>query len=161
MQLFAIDPDPIEAARALCDRHVVSQVGETLQILSDAAHRLGISFNGQRRPYNINGRFARWIAEGVGNLTWAALHGAELCDAHLRRFGTARAEKSAIVSIGCTLICNVPLGRTPFARSEACDPAGDVHAAYRALYRQKAVEWAAKGRPMRWTVDVRPRWMDG
>ena len=41
MQIFFLDHNPIAAARALCDTHVVKMPVESLQLLAAAHHRLG------------------------------------------------------------------------------------------------------------------------
>lgn len=162
MNIFAVDRDPYRAARALHDVHVVSQIGETHQILSDAAELIGAWRLPMRLPYNPHGRFARWVATSRSNGAWLLDHGLALCEEKRRRYGTPHVSEDALLELGIPLLSRLPIGsRTKFAMDErtsqiarACSV--DAVQAYRALYSEKL---RRQGRAARWTLTRPPAWL--
>lgn len=109
MNIWAIDEDPVIAARSLCDQHAGGPkhsgvaIGEVTQVMSDAwwranpdelaTYRVARTFGRDHiphticRPYNTSGRFARWLLEEPGAFAWTVLHGEELLQEHYHRRG--------------------------------------------------------------------------
>jgi len=74
VNVFGIDKDPTEAARALCDRHVVKMCLEHTQVLATFLH-LTPSTRGQQTPYRPVKAFMRrgpmrWLQATEGNVVW-------------------------------------------------------------------------------------------
>lgn len=162
MNIFAVDRDPCRAARALHDVYVVSQIGETHQILSDAAKLIGAWRVPMRFPYNPHGRFARWVASSGSNCAWLLDHGLALCEEKRKRFGTPHVSEDALLQLGIPLLSRLPnRRRTAFAMDErtteialACS--FDAVRAYRMLYVEKL---RRQGRAARWTLTRPPSWL--
>jgi len=113
MNIFFVDSNPINAAQALVDRHIVKMVLETSQLLS-TAHRildgapvlvmLRNPDTGKTRKktvwilpdarndimYNathVNHPSAIWCRESVENYTWLSDHLFALCNEYTYRYG--------------------------------------------------------------------------
>lgn len=105
MNIFAVDDDPIIAARALPDKLVVKMPIESLQMLSPWAfntHGLLI-----QKPdggnYGTKG-FAnhpctRWQYEDPANAAWLLLHAFGLCAAYTERYGRNHAVLPALFQL--------------------------------------------------------------
>jgi len=99
MNIFFVDIDPYDAARMLCDKHVVKMIMESAQLLSTAWRVLegrpyyGLSKKGRRKmfyylqPYagisldnrlynatHVNHPCAVWVRENNSNFSWLATH---------------------------------------------------------------------------------------
>ena len=112
MNIFFIDSDPVKAAQAHVDRHVVKMIVETAQILS-TAHRLldgeltvvdTITKKGKKRKKKIwrlpdgrdnilyhathvNHPSCVWTRESVSNYLWLVELFYALCDEYTHRYG--------------------------------------------------------------------------
>ena len=100
--VFILNSDPVKAARLLCDRHLLSQSKEAVQILYTALHKLGLAVTG---PVHIPGciggdvvheepwKPARthpcvdWAMSGTGALRWITTHGHAIMDEFEQRNG--------------------------------------------------------------------------
>lgn len=156
--MFALDSDPIAAARDLCDRHVVKMALESAQILCTVSHLLGKT--GPYKPTHARHPVVLWAMASRGNAEWLITHGIAICDEYHRRYLKRHASLDAIwwAANGGALPASGRL--QPHAQ---CMPdqyrRADAVEAYRAYYRAKAAEWAARGRPMVWTGREAPEWM--
>ncbi len=98
MNVFAVDPDPVRAARALCDRHVVKMAVEAAQILCTAAR----TRFGQEAPYRATHAghpCVAWAAARRANWEWLVRHGLALGDEYERRFGRVHASRAIVARI--------------------------------------------------------------
>lgn len=103
MNIFAVDQDPVVAARSLHDRHVVKMILETNQMLSTAIQvndYLGMQFRRfiaeERIPIEALGLFYKpthenhpcniWTRASLGNFAWLTVHGYALMAEYHRRF---------------------------------------------------------------------------
>jgi hypothetical protein len=80
MNIFFLHEEPWEAARMMCDKHVVKMVLETAQLLS-TAHRVadGDPLPDERelvfyKKTHVNHPCAKWCRESVDNYWWLADH---------------------------------------------------------------------------------------
>lgn len=100
MNLFACDTDPVKAAQALPDKHVVKMCIENAQMLAVALgslHGLGWgnirkkdgSFYSERAHFNHPS--TKWVRETNANLAWAIVHGLALCHEYTYRYGKTHA----------------------------------------------------------------------
>lgn len=78
MNIFVLDLDPAEAAKAHCDRHVVKMVTETCQLLSTALRAAGDVSDVLYRPTHAKHPCTVWTAESQANARWLADLGDEL-----------------------------------------------------------------------------------
>ena len=113
MNIFVVDENPVNAARDLCNKHVVKMVLETAQMLSTAHRVLDGNFyyregkNGRKIPsYEhpnsvmnerlllatmMNHPCTRWAMENTDNYYWLFSHGLELCREYERRYNKVHA----------------------------------------------------------------------
>lgn len=157
MNIFALDLDPVEAARAHCDAHVVKMTLETAQLLSTVwnhvqpEHVLPLY-----RTTHVNHPCARWARENVSNYRWLHDLGLALSDEYTHRFGRTHASSLVILYAddapdGLELVYE----RTPFALAMPEEFRGrDPVEAYRRYYAFKETQF-----PMRWTNRERPSWL--
>lgn len=152
VNIFAVDADPVRAARSLCDRHVVKMTLEAAQILCSAA-RVHL---GQPAPYRAT--HARhpcvaWAAARRGNWEWLVRHGLALADEYERRFGRVHRSRAVIARMARR---GPPPARRrqPFAQVMPEPYRGtDAVAAYRRYYVAEKAGFAT------WTPPARaPRW---
>lgn len=118
MNIFAVDWDPVTAAKNLCDKHIPKMIVESAQLLS-TAHRLldGTEYEGK----TLSGRKARrwlladpahdaeiyeatfinhpctiWTRSCNSNYLWLAKHANTMCDEFHLRFGNPHKTKPLI-----------------------------------------------------------------
>jgi len=97
MNIFAVDRDPIAAARALPDRHVTKMILECAQMLSIvfSAHYwdIGEVMKVDGTPFKTaKGAFKKhpctmWAADSHYNCAWLIQHALGLCEEFERRYG--------------------------------------------------------------------------
>ena len=87
MQIFALDPNPAWAAEALCDKHINSQIKESVQILSAAFYLNGKWEHWMCKPAWLHNRLVRWAAQNGFNAAWLALHASSIASEYWRRYG--------------------------------------------------------------------------
>ena len=96
MNIFVTDPDPIQSARNLPDKHIVKMPLETCQMLSiiysDWYYGVGKLYKSDGTPYRTaHGAFrnhpcTQWAAANQYNLAWLIMHGLALCDEYTLRY---------------------------------------------------------------------------
>ncbi len=100
MNLFACYTDPVKAAQALPDKHVVKMCIENAQMLAVALgelHGLGWgqirkkdgTFYSQRAHFNHPSTV--WVRSSYANLAWTIVHGLALCAEYTHRYGKIHA----------------------------------------------------------------------
>ena len=96
MNIFVTDPDPVQSARNLPDKHIVKMPLETCQMLSiiysDWYYGVGKLYKSDGTPYRTtHGAFRKhpctiWAADSQYNLAWLILHGLGLCTEYNLRY---------------------------------------------------------------------------
>lgn len=95
MNIFALDSDPVVAAKSVCDKHVIKMPTETFQMLASALIRhkipidlLPLTKKGTRAkggyPHHPS---TRWAGNTRENFTWLGKHGIALCEEYTERYG--------------------------------------------------------------------------
>jgi len=107
MNIFVTDPNPIQSAVNLPDKHVVKMPLETCQMLaiiySDWYYGVGKLHRANGIPYaTARGAFrnhpcTQWAAANQYNLAWLIQHGYALCAEYHSRYDKTHACRSAIV----------------------------------------------------------------
>lgn len=112
MNIFVLDTCPRQAAKYLCDKHVVKMVLESAQMLCTVHN--GIA------PYKVahkNHPCTIWTRSSLTNYNWLIEHGEQIGIEYTNRFG--KHHKSSDVIEWCKV--NKPpildLGLTPFAQA--------------------------------------------
>ena len=124
MNIFALDIDPVKAAQAHCDKHVVKMILETAQILSTVWYSLpdGAHYSiptEAYKPTHRNHPCVKWAGRSTGNYVWLAELGRALCQEFHYRYGHGH-KTEAVIEALCLPPCHLQLGPlTPF---ELCMP---------------------------------------
>lgn len=90
MNIFALDSDPIKAAKYHCDKHVVKMITETAQILSTVHHELktkNIDIDKIYKLTHINNPCSNWVKRSLSNYNWLVTLGLELGKEYTYRYG--------------------------------------------------------------------------
>lgn len=169
MNIFAVDRNPIQAAKDLCDKHVVKMPLESAQLamspwygnyvlepdkgwLQDNRETWFAVFDGfpKDRPYlptHHNHPCAKWTRSTLSNYEWLLEHGIALCEEYTRRYDKEHG------CAGVLLWCYENIGRVPFPGKEFEDPplampsdskTGNFVESYRTYYakhKQDIAEW--------------------
>jgi hypothetical protein len=101
MNIFVVDNDPKEAARMLCDKHVVKMILESAQMLCSTFPEK------HQAPYKatyINHPCTKWTRSARENFYWLVDHAHELCEEYSKRYG--KRHKSEKVIDWCWLKSN-------------------------------------------------------
>ena len=151
MNIFVLDDDPAEAARMMCDRHVLKMILESGQMLC-AAHPPEVA-PWKRTHYNHP--CTVWTRTSSENYLWLAAHGLALCGEYTRRYRKRHKSEDVLLWCAENVPASVPRGPlTPFAvaikdpkyhRTSAVD-------SYRAYYIGE------KSRFARWRHSEAPSW---
>ena len=101
MNIFVTDPDPVQSARNLPDKHIVKMPLETCQMLSiiysDWYYGVGKLYKSDGTPYRTtHGAFRKhpctiWAADSQYNLAWLICHGLSLCQEYTLRYDKVHA----------------------------------------------------------------------
>ena len=155
MNVFVLDEDPVRAAQAQCDRHVVKMVIETAQLLCGLYPPEKIAPPAYKRTH-YNHPCSVWLRAGHANWEWLLAHGHALGAEYTFRYGKTHASMAAIEwceknppryeAFGC-------LDRTPFVLvMPEKYRTGDPVESYRQYYRGE------KSRFAKWTRRPVPAW---
>ena len=144
MNIFVLDNDPVNAARQMCNKHIVKMVLESAQLLCSP-------FPENSAPYkrtHYNHPCAKWIRETSQNYQWLLLHAFALCDEYNIRY--YKTHKSSVIIKWAYLNynnLNLPsIGLTPFPQCmpEEYKVPNNAVQAYRNYYineKQKFAKW--------------------
>ena len=152
VNIFYVDTDPVTAARALCDAHVIKMTVESAQLLSTARHALGL-----HAPYKATHKkhpCALWVAAYRGNYEWTHAHLVALSDEYTRRFNRVHATSSHIEALRDSSMFPPGLSEPAQAMPDEHKRTDPVEA-YRAYYRFKSMTIHR----FRYTNADFPRWL--
>ena len=152
MNIFVLDYNPIRAAKAQRDKHVVKMPLETAQILCAA-------FPPGRAPYkrtHFNHPCSIWARSSKRNFEWLVEHGLALCDEYTFRYG--KIHKSRDVILWCSKnkkkISFDLKGKLKFALCmDEKYQIGNAVESYREYYKKekrKIAKWEKNRREPRW-----------
>jgi len=152
MNIFAVDTDPVAAAQALHDQHVVKMVLESAQMICTIVQKHGHS--APYRPTHLSHPCVLWAGRTNSNALWLHRHALALCAEYTHRFGKRHASQIVIESFGPLMVELCPEGTLePFAQAmpDECK-ASDPVDGYRTYYRQHKLAKA------RYTHSQPPMW---
>jgi hypothetical protein len=153
MNIFVVHNDPDEAAKMLCDKHVVKMTLESAQLLCS-------QFEPGTAPYKramYNHPCSIWCRETVANYLWLCYHGLALADEYCYRYDKIHSCHDVIYWCYERVMdgdLDLPFGElTPFAQAmpEKYKNVNPVKA-YRAYYL------GDKARFAKWTKRKPPKW---
>lgn len=87
MNIFYLNEDPVKAAQAQYNKHVVKMILESAQMLCTAHHYYG---NGDNVPYrmtHVNHPSTKWVRESDEHYMWLYIHMLALGDEYKQRYG--------------------------------------------------------------------------
>lgn len=151
MNIFVLSTDPVEAAKAQCNEHVLKMIVETAQLLSTAHSR-------EVAPYkhtHFNHPCAKWTRESLTNYRWLVQHGFALCAEYTARYEKIHKTQAVLEWLAVNPPDIPDIGLTPFA-VVIKDPAywrSDPVEAYRAYYignKKRFACWAPRAKPPQW-----------
>lgn len=161
MNIFYLDHDPVLAAEATCDKHVVKMILESAQLLCTAHHMLdtGLVYSQKVKLYkatHINHPASKWTRSRTSHYNWLSNHALALCREYTYRYNKIHKSQSLIEyclqnpplidMCGCMLA--PPQCMPDEYKME------DVVAAYRRYY----IECKRNTIQMKWTKREPPRW---
>ena len=154
MNIFVLDTDPVKAAKAHCDKHVVKMILETAQMLCSA-------FPKGFAPYkqaHYNHPCTKWARASRENYSWLIELGMALHQEYQYRYGEGKKHKSFAVIKWCQehidYIDFPERGQTPFAQAMPDDyKTENPVAAYRTYYindKKEILDYTRRNAPS-WT----------
>lgn len=154
MNIFVVDNDTWNCAKALDDLRLNKMILETAQLLSTAMRFRGYTGNDIYNSTHVNHPCSIWTRSSSENYSWLLAYFSDLVEEKQRR--TGKIHKSWwIHNALCGGTKLMPVGPlTPFAN---CTPHKDTGTfdAYKLTLIDK---WANDKRPPKWTNAQRPSW---
>lgn len=150
MNIFRVDNDPICAAQALCDKHVVKMVLETAQIVCTVLRQCGVEL--QYHSTHKNHPCTIWAAQTRANFEWLISHGLALGCEYTHRYNK---QHKSVAVIEQALEHTPVIVSGPETEQPMCMPdefrTSNVVDAYRSYYKHKqsiiSMKWTARNRP--------------
>jgi hypothetical protein len=87
MNIFVLDVDPVKAAQAQCDKHVVKMTLETGQMLSTIQRANGNDLAELYKPTHIHHPCTLWAGNTADNYGWLVRHFYALAEEYAFRYG--------------------------------------------------------------------------
>lgn len=141
MQLFILDECPRQAARFLCDKHVVKMGIESVQMLSTVLINNNLpapmKATHSRHPCTL------WVGESWGNWHWTYIHAQEIFREYTRRYGKIHSTSLKLKCIPFAPDIFMRYSRTPFVDATGCDYVGSVVRRYRQYYMNEKRHFAS------------------
>lgn len=123
MNIFVCDQNPVKAALALPDKHLVKMPVECVQMLVSACLRHGI----QPEVFNKAGTLhkggypnhpcTQWVGDSLFNARWCWQWGQELCWEYTHRYGREHACLQQLIDVTRFLLDLPQVPMTPFVRA--------------------------------------------
>ena len=168
MNIFALDVNPEIAAQYMCDKHVPKMLLETMQMLGSAARRHGAKDSDMpltSKGTPLKGGYHHhpctvWAGDCRSNYHWLSMHGLQLCEEYIYRFGKVHTCQPSIIKLsnmGKLIPVNDRNTPTPFHQAMPDKyKRTDAITAYRLYYmgdKARFAKWE-KGRkkPFWWVV---------
>ncbi len=143
MNIFVVDTNPVAAAQALCDKHVVKMILESAQMMSTI-------IGGPYKPTHANHPCTIWARKRT-NFEWLSKHALALCHEYTLRYGKFHKCQAIIEELSVKSI-QLPIGCSGFVQCMPdCFKHEDPVFAYRRYYNSKGFAvWKDGGEPWWW-----------
>lgn len=153
MNIFVLEPDPVGAAVAQCDKHVVKMPLESAQMLCTVARQYG--FDAPYRPTHSKHPCTLWAGSSVEAFDWLLQHGLALCSEYQTRYGKEHKCQAVLRAVGDTEGLRQSLPQSPMAAFAQAMPdqyrQPDAVQAYRAFYKGEKARFATwRSNPPSW-----------
>lgn len=166
MNIFALDTDPVQAAKMLCNKHLGKMAIESAQIICTALSGVKTTANFYI-PTHANHPCCKWARKSLSNIRWLKIHAQELLLEHDKLYGATKSvngepkfkrtrailEDLDILLGSKELIPDVGLTEFAQAMPEQYKIASDPISAYRAYYKaekSRFAEWSNGRYPPTW-----------
>ena len=149
MNIFVLDSNIIEAARAHNDRHIVKMPTEAVQLLCSAHD------NAPMKKSHNNHPCAKWTRESLENYMWLLDFAQALFDEYTNRYKKIHGSLKYLEWCRANIPDLPSIGLTPFAQAmpvECKDP--DAIVAYRKYY----IDYKWDPKVFRWAHTPMPEW---
>jgi hypothetical protein len=164
LNIFVLDSDPVKAAQAQCNKHIVKMTTETAQILSTVHYLASPRPDIPMAATHRNHPCVMWTRESLDNYIWLTIHGLALSEEYYKRYGQRKGCEHGSRRALVWLETNRPplprKGLTPFALGFKGFPeyivTGDAVASYRAFYvgqKAKFAKWSPWAQAPDWWPD--------
>lgn len=152
MNIFVLDRNIRECARAHCDQHVHKMILESVQLLCTALSKKG--FETPYRPTHAAHPCTLWVERSYDNFQWLAELATELNREYLFRYQRSQDHASIAVLSRIESFRYAADGLTDFAQAmpDEYKVQGDAVTAYRRFYEGDKASFA------RWTRRPAPTW---
>ncbi|KKN10066.1 hypothetical protein LCGC14_1040300 [marine sediment metagenome] len=183
MNIFVLDVDAKNAARYLCDKHVIKMIVESAQLLS-TAHRV---VDGERRvtlnaayqmitvydhpipemenvlykAYSVYHPCCKWVRSSFGNYSWLYAHFVALCIEYHHRYGKIHLTERKLITA-----LKDPPEEIRISSIEAFNVVAGGRPRYQVppheaveLYREYYKKKFDDGMEMVWTNRAHPEWV--
>jgi hypothetical protein len=161
MNVFYLDADPVAAAQAQCDKHVVKMLLETAQLLCTAHHEaVGPVPEAFYKRTHVNHPTAVWVRASRAHYEWTYEHFLALGEEYSFRYGRVHLTER---KLGAALAGPPPAPTAHFWAPPQCMPdsykrLGNTVEAYRAYYVGDKASFArwdkARPAPAWWPEEV-------
>jgi hypothetical protein len=161
MNIFFLDNDPVLAAQAQCDKHIVKMILESAQIMCTVIRKTTEEFsNLEQPPYRAthkNHPCVKWAALSPDNFDWLYRHSIALCDEYTYRYDKIHKSRAVIEWCGKNRITQLLAGFTMPALAmpdeyKTDDPV-ESYRNYYCNYKRHTID-------MRWTKRNPPEWWE-
>ena len=156
MNIFFLDEDPILAAQAQCDKHVVKMILESAQIMCTAIGKTKPNIQLPYRMTHKNHPCVLWAESSPQNFDWLYRHACALAEEYTHRYG--KVHKSTAVIAWCSENRPIRLVDGCFNKPALAMPDeykdDDPVVAYRRYY----TECKRNTIQMKWTKRQPPEW---
>ena len=157
MNIFVLDLDLVECARAHCDQHVGKMILESVQIMCTALNKQGRQT--PYRPTHAQHPCVLWVESSYDNFLWLAGLARELNREYRYRYRRQRDHASIAVLDAIEPLQYAARGRTEFVQAmpEDYKVPGDAVEAYRKFYRAEKrafAKWTARPEPSWWIANA-------
>jgi hypothetical protein len=164
LNIFYVDSDPLLAAQALCNKHVVKQILESAQILC-TVHRY---YNSDPRPSmyenvkfykstHVHHPVIRWCQENLANYNWLAQHATDLCKEYTYRYNKKHQSQNIITLCGLFYPLGIKIG-VPQTKPALAMPNEYKDEDPVKAYRRYYTEYKRNTIQMKWTKRNPPEW---
>lgn len=167
MNIFFLSISPEEAARMMCDKHVIKMFLECVQIMC-TVYRL---LTGNEEYANFIGLYkkthsghppVKWAMASTSNFMWLYSHAMALCEEHKYRYEREEYHKSRAIALKVgdeffvhgfdTYFKSTKFTRPPLVMPKRYQRIGSVIECYRRFYIEEKRDFA------QWTMRPPPEW---
>lgn len=115
MNIFAIDADPVKAAKQMHDKHVNKMIVESAQMLSTVRRHYGDHTSGLYKSCFVKHPCTLWVKQSLSNYLWLCFHFKALCEEYTYRYYKIHKTHNLLVLLSRELVGIPDIGLTPFA----------------------------------------------